>query len=116
MKRIVCLLLAAILSPVMLTACRDRLAAIDTISGGEAVGVKDLESIRQSLEETETAAQSKLVYWIDGGSGTTYHTHADCPYLEGKKVVSGEKIDAFAACKMDLCSRCAERDGVTPEW
>ena len=100
----------------LFTGCRDRLNAETEFSGGDPVGIADLESIRMSLTETEPETAGEYVSWIDGGSSTTYHTHADCPYLSGKKIVSGKRIDAFAACKMDLCSRCAARDGVTPEW
>lgn len=100
----------------LLSGCRNRLEVETEFDGGEPVGLADLESIRQSMTETEPETSGEFVYWIDGGSSTTYHTHADCTYLSGKKIVSGKRIDAFAACKMDLCSRCAARDGVTPEW
>ena len=120
MKRIhgvrAAVVLVLLLCLALLTGCRDRLDTGTEFSGGDPVGIADLESIRLSLTESEPETAGEYVYWIDGGSSTTYHTHADCPYLSGKKVAMGKKFDAYAACKMDFCSRCAARDGVTPEW
>ncbi len=67
------------------------------------VSSEDLEAARNAITGD--------VYWVK--SGDIYHTSDECTYLNNTTELSKGSVDAaFENGHIDLCSRCAKRDGI----
>lgn len=65
---------------------------------------------REDLEAAKAAITGD-VYWVK--SGDIYHTSSECSYLNNTENLSSGSVEAaFENGHIDLCSRCAKRDGI----
>jgi len=112
MKRKLSFLLLIFIVGLTLVGCSNFIYGDEDFYSGKKLSAEDLESIKQSFEETTVPHETDvdgniIVYWTSGG--TVYHYSKDCSSLSRSKAIeSGSIEDAIDAGKSKACSICGD--------